>query len=167
MKTFKFLNCLLSSHIRLDCLKIRGLTVLQVVKNHERWIMDLHPRLFQRILHGSRSGWAARWRTRWTWAPGMGRGSLDRAGPRFPQRLRPSWRAGWWWRSALKHTFTLSCSVWSNAPLCSSSPGIRIQCSEWLCKKPSPSIILMDMSDSVNRRICGTEHTANWGAQLQ
>lgn len=28
-------------------------------------------------------------------------------------------------------------------------------------KKPSPSIILMDMSDSVNRRIYGTEHTAN------
>lgn len=45
---------------------------------------------------------------------------------------------------------------WS-APL---FPALWFSTGNSFSKKPSPSIILMDMSDSVNRGIYGTEHTA-------
>lgn len=72
--------------------------------NNQRQIVDLRLQLFRRIRRCSQSGWVAHWRTRWTWAPEMGRGSPDRAGPRSPRRWCPALWAAWWWWSALKHT---------------------------------------------------------------
>lgn len=69
-------------------------------------IIYLHLPLSQKILHDSQSGWAVRWRTRWTWAPATGHGSLDRAGPCSPPRWHPVWMVVWLLLSALKQTIT-------------------------------------------------------------
>lgn len=69
-------------------------------------IIYLHLPLSQKILHDSQSGWAARWRTRWTWAPAMGHGSLDTAGPCSPPRWHPVWMVVWLSWLALKQKIT-------------------------------------------------------------
>lgn len=112
-------------HSILNCVETGNPQQFQQFKNL-KGIMHLHRPLSQKIHRGFQSGWAARWRTRWIWAPGTGRGSLDRAGPRFPPRWRPTWMAAWLWWLALKHIVTWV-HVWSNTLH-----------KKWRCKKAKP-----------------------------
>ena len=134
-------------------------------------VIYLHLPLSQKILHDSQSGWAARWRTRWTWAPAMGHGSLGTARPCSPPRWHPVWMEVWLSWLALKQTITPLKVLKTKAADESSFVCLLhavIQTSRFLGitvesrkshKGTSSSIIFMKMSDSVNRRVYGMEPT--------